>query len=98
MAARKARSLVQCGAIVTVVATDVGKEMASLEPSLHAIERRPYESGDASGYRLVVTATGDSAVDGAVYDDAESSGVWSTAPTISSTRRSFFPPSTAMAR
>jgi siroheme synthase-like protein len=76
VAARKARSLVQCGAIVTVVATDVGKEMESLEPSLHAIERRPYESGDASGYRLVVTATGDSAVDGAVYDDAESSGVW----------------------
>ena len=41
-----------------------------------AIERRRYERGEAARYRLVVTATGDPAVDGAVYDDAEAAGVW----------------------
>jgi siroheme synthase-like protein len=76
VAARKAHSLVQCGAIVTVIATALSDQMESLVPSLHAIERRPYESGEASGFRLVVTATGDASVDGAIYDDAESSGVW----------------------
>ncbi len=50
--------------------------MESLVPSLHAIERRPYESGDASGFRLVRDRHWGPAVDGAVYDDAESSGVW----------------------
>jgi siroheme synthase-like protein len=50
--------------------------MESLEPSLRAIERRPYERGDAAHYRLVVTATGEPTVDGAVYEDAESRGVW----------------------
>jgi siroheme synthase-like protein len=76
VAARKARALTSCGAVVTVVATAFSEEMESLAPVLHAIERRPYRSGEASGYRLVVTATGDTAVDGAVFDDAESSGVW----------------------
>ncbi len=76
VAARKARALTQCGAVVTVVATAVSEEMESLAPVLHAIERRPYGSGEASGFRLVVTATGDTVVDGTVFDDAESSGVW----------------------
>ena len=76
VAARKARALTQCGAVVTVVATAVSEEMESLAPVLHAIERRPYRSGEVSGFRLVVTATGDTVVDGTVFDDAESSGVW----------------------
>ncbi len=66
----------QCGAVVTVVAPVVSEEMESLAPALHTIERRPYRSGEASGFRLVVTATGDAVVDGAVFADAESSGVW----------------------
>ena len=47
-------------------------------PSCHplTIERRPYATGDAAAYRLVVTATGIPAVDGAVYADAEAAGVW----------------------
>ncbi len=76
VAARKARSLVDCGAVVSVIAISVGTEMGALTPSLHSVVRRPYESGDASGYRLIVTATGDPAVDGAVHQDAESFGVW----------------------
>ncbi len=50
--------------------------MDAIVPSLEALERRPYGRGDASGFRLVVTATGNPEVDGAVYADAEAAGVW----------------------
>ena len=40
------------------------------------VQIRPYERGEAAAYRLVVTATGDPDVDGAVYADAEEAGVW----------------------
>jgi siroheme synthase-like protein len=76
VAARKARGLLEHGAAVTVVAPSVGPEMRSLGPSLRAIETRPYRSGDAVGFRLVITATGDRQVDAAVYADAEAAGVW----------------------
>jgi siroheme synthase-like protein len=76
VAARKARALVECGAIVTVVAPSLSKDMEALEPLLQALERRPYRDGDASAFRLVVTATGMPDVDGAVYADAEAVGVW----------------------
>jgi siroheme synthase-like protein len=76
VAARKARALLDCGATVTVVAPSLSDEMEALVPSLCAVVRRPYAKGDASSYRLVVSATGVPEVDGAVYDDAESAGVW----------------------
>jgi siroheme synthase-like protein len=76
VAARKARALVECGAVVTVIARSLSKDMEALEPSLHSFERRPYRSGDASSFRLVVTATGRPEVDGAVFADAEAAGVW----------------------
>ncbi len=76
VAARKARALIECGAAVTVVAPSVCGEMEALESSLHALERRPYRQGDASAYRLVVTATGAPEVDGAVFADGEAAGVW----------------------
>lgn len=74
VAARKAGGLLQCGARVTVVAPDVCAAMAELAPL--TIERRPYASGEAAAHRLVITATGIPAVDGAVYADAEAAGVW----------------------
>jgi len=76
VAARKARALVECGAVVTVIAPSLSKDMDALGPSLHTLERRPYRTGDASAFRLVVTATGRPEVDGAVYADAEAAGVW----------------------
>ena len=76
VAVRKARSLLASGATVTVLTPALSNEMESLVPSLHAVERRTYEAGDASGYRLIVTATGDPSVDGAVFEDAESHGTW----------------------
>jgi siroheme synthase-like protein len=76
VAARKARTLVDCGGVVTVIAPTVGADMDAVVPSLHALERRPYAQGEARAFRLVVTATGIPAVDAAVYADGESAGVW----------------------
>jgi siroheme synthase-like protein len=74
VAARKARGLLECGAVVTVIAPDVCAAMAELAPL--TIERRRYAAGDAAAHRLVVTATGIPAIDGAVYADADAAGVW----------------------
>src|SRR3984885_1223504 len=76
VAARKARSLLDCGAAVTVITPSVGREMEDLVPALQTLVRRAYMTGDASAFRLVVTATGMPEVDGAVYADAEAAGVW----------------------
>ena len=76
VAARKARGLLELGAAVTVIAPAVAPAMGDLAPSLRAVETRPYRSGDAAGFRLVITATGDPRVDAAVYADAEAAGVW----------------------
>jgi siroheme synthase-like protein len=76
VAVRKARGLIACGAQVTVIAPAVCGEMESLLPALAALERRPYRRDDVASFRLVVTATGNAAVDGAVHDDAEAAGVW----------------------
>ena len=76
MAVRKAGALLHCGATVTVIAPSLSDEMQALAPSLRAVERRPYAEGDASTFRLVITATGIPEVDGAVYADAEAAGVW----------------------
>ncbi len=76
VAARKARTLLDCGAVVTVIAPSLDGDMEALIPALHALERRPYRRDDASSFRLVVTATGIAEVDGAVYADAEAAGVW----------------------
>ncbi len=76
VAARKARGLLDCGARVTVIAPDIGGDMRSLTSRLEALEPRAFRPGDAAGFRLVVTATGDPAVDGAVAAEADAAGVW----------------------
>ena len=76
VAARKARTLLDCGALVTVIAPSFGPEMEALAGELDAVERRAYAGGDAARFRLVVTATGRPDIDGAVHDDAEAAGVW----------------------
>jgi siroheme synthase-like protein len=76
VAARKARTLLECGAAVTVIAPSLGDEMEALAGRLDQVERRAYARGDAARFRLVATATGRPDVDGAVHDDAEAAGVW----------------------
>ena len=76
VAARKARSLLECGAAVTVITPILSPDMEELAPGLHTVVRRTYVTGDASAFRLVVSATGIPEVDGVVYADAEGAGVW----------------------
>jgi siroheme synthase-like protein len=83
VAARKAAGLLAAGALVTVVAPDVGDDMERLRAAPPTagggrltVERRPYAPGDAGSFRLVVTATGIDTVDAAVSADAESARVW----------------------
>src|SRR5580693_4235884 len=78
VAARKVHGLLECGALVTVVAPDVDGSIDALSstyPGTLAIERRPYRSGEAAEYRLVVTATGTD-VDRLVAADAEFARIW----------------------
>ena len=78
VAARKLLALVEAGAVVTVVAP---KTVAAIDAAVDGpgatvtVERRPYRDGEAAGYALVVTATGDPGVDDRVVDDARASGV-----------------------
>jgi len=73
VAARKAAGLVAAGAVVTVVAPDIHPDVEALPVT---IERRPYKAGEAAGYRLAITATGDAQVNQSVFDDGEAAGVW----------------------
>ena len=74
VAARKVDGLLACGAQVHVVAPRVADELKQRHGV--TVEERPYRDGDVAGYRLVVSATDDAAVNRAVYDEAEAAGVW----------------------
>jgi siroheme synthase-like protein len=70
----KARGLVGAGARVSVVAPRVAPELAGLAGV--TIERRAYESGEVVGYRLVIAATDDPAVNRQVFQEADAAGIW----------------------
>ncbi len=82
VAARKVADLYECGAEVTVVAPQIEPSIVALAEAAEAagrllrIARRPYRNGEASRYRLVITATGIAAVDRKAAADAESAGIW----------------------
>ncbi len=86
VAARRTRGLLLAGAVVTLVAREVGPAVGALaagDPggagsgtpagSL-SVETRPYRAGEAARYRLVVAATGLPGVDSAVVADALGGG------------------------
>lgn len=73
IALRKTEQLLECGAAVTVLAPLVHEGFGSLPVSLIA---REYRTGDAAGFRLVITATANLAVDQQIYDEAEALGIW----------------------
>jgi siroheme synthase-like protein len=74
VAAQKVAGLVECRAAVDVVAPEIVDAIASDDRV--TCHRRPYRRSDLDGCRLVVTATGDPEVDGAVFRDAEERGIW----------------------
>ncbi|WP_125773733.1 uroporphyrinogen-III C-methyltransferase [Antribacter gilvus] len=80
VAARRARGLVEAGAVVRVVAPEACEELASLAAGAGGpgtggatveLVLREYRTGDVDGVWLVHTATGDPAVDARVAADAE---------------------------
>ena len=85
VAGRKTKSLLACRAAVTMVAPEAHEALGMLasDGTIDSIQGvpldvqlRPYRRGEASGYRLVVTATGVPEVDRAVAEDAERAGIW----------------------
>lgn len=73
VAARKVAGLRDAGAVVTVVAPQL-VDVLEADPSLRR-HVRPYQRGEAASYRVVITATGDAAVDAQVARDARATGV-----------------------
>ncbi len=77
VAFRKASGLFDAGAIVTIVAKEIADEMAPRFAAIATtIELRPYRSGEATDYQLVMTATDDPAVNAQVAADARGARVW----------------------
>jgi siroheme synthase-like protein len=77
---QKVRSLLECGANVTVVAPDAGGEIRELEQQGKITwRRRLYGAGDVVGQQLVIAATNDPEVNHAVYGDAVNAGVLANA-------------------
>jgi precorrin-2 dehydrogenase/sirohydrochlorin ferrochelatase len=74
VAARRAQGLSRAGARVTVVAPRTAPAIDA-DPALEVVHR-PYRRGEVTGYHLVMTATGDPDVDGAVVEDAIAEGIW----------------------
>jgi len=78
VALRRAVALLDAKALVTVIAPDIGEELASLPVTL---ERRPYREGDLSGAGavagavLVVIATDNAQVNRAAAEEARRVGV-----------------------
>ena len=74
VAAQKARELAACEAEVHVVAPRIDPETAAIDGVI--CHTRPYEAGEVAGYRLVITATDDPAVNHQVFLEGEAAGVW----------------------
>ena len=74
IAYRKAKALADEGAHVTVIAPVFVDEF-SIMPNATLVQRK-FEPGDTSGFQLVITATGDHAVDQIIYDEANERGTW----------------------
>ena len=74
VAARKIEGLRACGARVHVIAPEICDEIRQW-PDV-TVEERPYRPGDLADYWLVVAATDDRQVNGAVYREGERSHVW----------------------
>ncbi len=68
---RKAVTLLDCGALVTVVSINAGEKLLTLaESGLVELKRRPYTGADLDGMFLVICATDDEELNLQVSEDA----------------------------
>jgi siroheme synthase-like protein len=78
VAARKVEGLLDAGAIVHVLAPEVGASIRTFGDEGRAVtfEERAYRPGDVDGYWLAITATDDRATNRQVFEDGEAHRVW----------------------
>ncbi|MBU2522451.1 MAG: bifunctional precorrin-2 dehydrogenase/sirohydrochlorin ferrochelatase [Proteobacteria bacterium] len=70
--ARKVMTLLECGAIVTVVSPDVAEELLELaEKKMIELKKRPYKPSDIDGIFLVIGATDNEKLNWQINKDAE---------------------------
>ena len=74
IALRKVQGLLACGAQVRVVAPRIVPELRTL-PGV-TFDERPWRPDDLAGVWLVIAATDDPAVNGAVYQAGERERIW----------------------
>jgi precorrin-2 dehydrogenase/sirohydrochlorin ferrochelatase len=79
VAARKVKDLVECGALVTVVAPSVHKSITDLKnsyPERIEIMQRVYMKGDCDAAFMVFSATDDERLNRVVFRDAEEMNIF----------------------
>ena len=73
IAYRKVQQLLMAGGEVTVIAPQILDDFNDVPVvQIH----REYATGDAANFRLVITATGNTTVDQAIFDECEERGIW----------------------
>lgn len=75
VAFRKVKTLLACGASVTVVSPAFTSDLAGIRDDALTLVRRPYESSDVAGRFLVIGATDDEAENRKISRDAEANNV-----------------------
>lgn len=73
IAFRKVQQLLAAGGDVTVLAPHIIDEFTDLPVTL---VHREYATGDVAKFRLIITATGNTPVDQAIFDECEELGIW----------------------
>lgn len=71
--ATKATQLLEAGATVTVIASEI---RAALPVAADRIVERPYRFGDLLGFRLVISAVGDQEVNDQIVEEARQRQIW----------------------
>jgi precorrin-2 dehydrogenase/sirohydrochlorin ferrochelatase len=75
--ARKTRALLDCGALVTVVASTLSEKLRALSGTEGLTTKsRPYRAGDLDGMLLVIVATDDRDLNRRISRDANHRGIW----------------------
>ena len=72
---RKVKTLLDCGAAVTVVSPEVTNPLSVLAGENRiSLKQRPYQASDLDGVFLVIGATDNKALNHAIHDDARKQG------------------------
>lgn len=75
VAARKAASLLECGARVTVVSPQLSDGFASLHSEIEH-QARGFDSGDGAGFKLIFACTDKREVNAQIAREAQEIGAW----------------------